>query len=537
MKKILSLIRACMTDNMSLFKIRSKRENKKSKILFPVFIAIVFFVYIYIYADSIMNPLISVHQEIMLLSLFVILTTILTLIEGIYKSSGLLFNCKDDNLLLSLPIKKSTVLFVRIFKFYVFELLYNSLFLIPAMLVYARYINVGIVYYLVSFIAILLLPIIPIVISCIIGGFISLASSKFKMKNIAQIVITMLFLLGVFYASFNLQNLIGDMTKNASNINNVITKMYYPAGAYVKLVTNFKLQDLILFIGINVLLFVASIFILSKIYFKTNSNIKNIKTNSRKSNKYRIKVNNPIRSLIKKEFNRFINSPVFVINAGFGLILFLVISIVGCIKYNDLVDALILQGVPITMEQLNSYIPAILFGLICFASLMSSITSSMISLEGKSFSILKSLPVKPFKIILSKILTAVLIMIPFILIGDLVVFINFRFNFIEVLVIIMSSFILPVVAETIGIIVNLKYPKMDAENDTEIVKQSMSSMIAVLAGMFLSMVSIAIVISCIISNIMVDLIIISGLVIYTFICIMLLMYLNKKGTRDFYNID
>ena len=51
---------------------------------------------------------------------------------------------------------------------------------------------------------------------------------------------------------------------------------------------------------------------------------------------------------------------------------------------------------------------------------MKSITSSMISLEGKTFSILKSLPVKPYTIIKSKILTAVLIMIPCILIGDII---------------------------------------------------------------------------------------------------------------------
>ena len=150
MKKIFSLFKACMTDNMNLFKIKSKKQSGISKIILPVFLFGFIFVYILSFANLIIEPLVEVKQEYVLLSLFVSFTFIMTLIEGIYKSSGLLFNCKDDNLLLSLPIKKSTVLFIRVFKFYLFELMYNSLFLLPAMIAYANNVNVGSTYYLVS---------------------------------------------------------------------------------------------------------------------------------------------------------------------------------------------------------------------------------------------------------------------------------------------------------------------------------------------------------------------------------------------------
>ena len=139
MKKIVSLIKACMTENMNLFKIRNKKDSKRSNVILPIFLGLCVFFSIWSYANVIMEPLINVNLEYVLLTLFVLLTSILTLVEGIYKSSSLLFNCKDDNLLLSMPIKKSTVLFVRVFKFYVFELVYNSLFMLPAMIVYIRY--------------------------------------------------------------------------------------------------------------------------------------------------------------------------------------------------------------------------------------------------------------------------------------------------------------------------------------------------------------------------------------------------------------
>lgn len=480
MKKIISLIKACMTENMNLFRVKNKKQNKSSSKILIALLAIFMFFYIWSFANTIMEELIEVHLEYVLLTLFVLITTILTLIEGIYKSGNLLFNCKDDDLLLSLPIKRSTVLFVRVLKFYIFELLYNSLFLVPAMVVYATKVHVDFTFYLSSIFAILLLPIIPIVISCIIGGVISHTSSKFKFKNFAQIVITMLILLVVFYLSFNLEGMIAKLAENASNINDTITKVYYPAGAYIKIVTNFNIVDLLVFIFIHLAIFAISIVIFSNIYFKINSKVKVVKKGKTNS-EYRIEANKPMVSLIKKELKKFISTPVFVINAALGLVLFVAGCILVALRIDGVADALTQNEIEITVEQIKSYAPIILFGLICFASLMSSITSSMISLEGKSFNILKSLPVKPLTIIISKVLTAIIIILPFILLGDLIFIVRFGLSIKQILMILLASVVLPLVSEVFGIIINIKYPKMDAENDTEVVKQSTSTMIAVFA--------------------------------------------------------
>ena len=119
MKKYFSLIRASMSEGMNLFKIKSKNKTGISKMILPIFLAFVLMGVMFSYSKSIMEQLQEVHMEFVLLTLFILLTSILTLIEGIYKSGSLLFKCKDDNLLLSLPIKKSVVLFIRILKFYV----------------------------------------------------------------------------------------------------------------------------------------------------------------------------------------------------------------------------------------------------------------------------------------------------------------------------------------------------------------------------------------------------------------------------------
>ena len=536
MKKIFSLLKASMTEGMNLFRISTKKNNTFTKILLPIILTLTLMGAMYVYAELLMKELAPVNMHFVVLTIFILITSVITLVEGIYKSSSLLFNCKDDNLLLSLPIKKGTVLFIRVFKFYVFELIYNSVFLLPSMIVYAIYVKPGMVYYIVSFIGLLVFPIIPILISCLVGTFITFVSSKFKGKNFVQTAITMVFLIGILYFSYNSENLVTNLAKNASSINDFITKLYYPAGAYIELITKFEPIKLLEFILIHLGLFVATIILIGRIYFNINSNIKSIKTN-KTNKKYKIKTTTPTRAIIKKEFSRFINSTVFVTNAGFGLVLFVLGCILIAVKFDSLVGTII-QSIPdMSLEYITSYMPVLLFGFICFAGFMTSITSSMISLEGKSFNILKSLPIKPYKIVKAKVLTALLIMLPCILIGDLIIFIRFKFDLLSIILILIASILIPLIAETIGIIINLKYPRMDARNDTEVVKQSMSSSISVFAGMILIGITGFLLYKALEANMSNNTIMLIAMFIYAVIYFGLEILLHKICDKSFDNIS
>ena len=536
MKKYFSLLKACMSEGMNIFRISTKKKNKFTKVILPIILALVIIGVMYKYSEMIMEQLKSVNMEIVLLTLFILLTSILTIVEGIYKSGNLLFNCKDDNLLLSLPIRKSTVLFIRVFKFYLFELIYNSIFLLPAMAVYVRFVKPDIMFYIVSVIGIILFPIIPILISCLIGTFITYIASKFKGRNIIQTLVTVVFLLGIMYFSYNTDSLLISISKNATNINDFITKLYYPAGTYIELITKFNIVKLVEFIFINLGLFIISIVLIGRVYFNINSNAKSIKRNKLNIN-YIIKSTSPTRAIIKKEFNRFINSPVFVTNAGFGLVLFILGCIFVTIKYDSIVEMIIRTDYNITIEYINNYFPVVLFGFLCLTSFMTSITSSMISLEGKSFNILKSLPIKPYKIVKAKILTAILIMLPCILLGDIIIFIRFKFDILSIILILIASVLLPLISETIGIIINLKYPRMDAKNDTEVVKQSMSSAISVFLGMAIIGITLFLLFEAVQINIQNNIIMLIFISVYVIIYLGLEVLLHKICEKSFDNIS
>ena len=105
----------------------------------------------------------------------------------------------------------------------------------------------------------------------------------------------MFFLIGILYFSYNFENLLTNLAKNASSINDLIIKLYYPAGAYIELITKFDFIKLLEFIFVHFGLFIIIILLIGKIYFNINSNVKSITINKSSKN-YKIKTSTPIKA-------------------------------------------------------------------------------------------------------------------------------------------------------------------------------------------------------------------------------------------------
>ena len=534
MSKFLTLLKASIFEGMSLFKFKTKGYDKTKKMALFVFLAIVVFVSVYGYADMMLEPLSGTGMEYSVLTMYSLVAVVIILAEGVYKASGLLFNCRDDDLVLALPIKKSSVFLLRMMKFYLFELAFSTMILLPTMVAYV--VRVGVLtisstFYLASFVALILLPVIPVVLAVLISMGISGISTRFRFKNLIQIVLTMVVLVGVMILSFNIQDIMTTIAEHVSSINEMIMRLYYPVGAYIQMVTDFRVLTLIVFILVNLAVAGVSVLIFSKVYFKINSRAKTVRL-GKNQKEGKIKTHGVMRALMIKEGRKFISSPVFLVNAGFSLLLYLIAVIMMVVNFDWIISMFSSAGLGLSKEEILNFMPVIVAGLIVFCALMTSITSSMISLEGGTINILKSMPVSAFKIIMAKVLTAVLIGVPVFLIGDVVLFIKFDFSVLQMLIILALSIIVPIVAEVLGIIVNLKYPKMDARNDTEIVKQSMSSMVAVFMGMILSAVTVYLMYLGIDNGVSAGKVMIVVLGVYTLIMMGLIIYLKIRGDKE-----
>ncbi len=528
--KTLSLLKAVLTEDMNMFKYSAgKNASTKKKILLPVLLFLIVCYSIGYYGYIIAKPLYEVNLTYVMLSLFIFIVTIITLIEGIYKSQGILFECKDNDLLFSLQIKRSQILFVRIFKLILFQYVYNLMFLLPTFVIYIYFEHPSINFYLLSFVMTILIPIIPTVISSIIGYFIKLISSKSKSKKIIQTILSSIIFMGIFFLSFNLNNFINEIALRANSINDILTKIYYPVGAYITLINKFDIIVFIKLLLINIIPFILFILLGGKYYFKIISTSNNNTSKKNKNKKELFKKNTPIKALTIKELKRYFSSPVYMFNTIFGLLLILVITILLCIKGNSIIDTLLSTE---EVGGINISLPLLYY--ILFSCLMTSITSSSISLEGKTINITKSLPISEKDILKSKIIYPYIIELPFILLSELLFFIVFKVNIVYILLIFSMSII--TLSSILGLIINLKYPKMNASNDTEVVKQSMSSMISLFINMGI------IIISLILGGLLYDkmsiyLLLFIHILILLFVTIILYIILMNRGTKEYRGIN
>lgn len=539
MKKLIRLLKAAMSQDMDMFKYKTKASDSKAKqIIFPIILSLIVMFAVGVYAVMFASEFSKVNLTYIMLTLFIILTTILTLVEGIYKSQGILFDAKDNDLLFALPIEKSKILFVRIFKLLSFQFLYNALFMIPAYIVYIYYEHPGISFYLISILMTFLLPIIPTVISSIIGYIVKAVSVKFKAKKIVQTVFTMIIFFGIFYISLNTQGILENIINNAESINAVIKKVYYPAGAYIDLIQNFNITTLLILIVINIVPLAIFIMIASKFYFGIISkSSEKGKSKKIKSIESKVKVKSKLSALVSKELKRYFSSTVYIFNTSFGLILLLIITIAMSVNINGVINTITEgEGMGIDINTIISLMPKIFFCLVTYTACMTSITSSSISLEGKSFNITKSLPISVDTILLSKILMSCIITMPVILISDLIFFIAFQVGIIDILFILTISILMPILIAIIGLFTNLKYPKMNASSDTEVVKQSMSTTIAVFSGMILGLVfAVLMVAGAQTPNI--NLFVLIELIVLAIVMLALWKRLKKYGNKRFKEIN
>lgn len=491
MSPIKSLVRASMTEGMDVFSMKKGGKGVK------IFVATAIFLAFFGWSVSMIFPLKAVGQEVTLLAMYVAVTTLLTVIEGIYKSGSLLFNCRDDDMLLALPLSRAQIVALRIFKFYVFELVFNSLFLVPAMLAYGLFTDAGVSYWFVSVVMIFLLPVIPIALSCMIGALTTALASKFKKHNLVSTLLAFVMMLTMLVFSFKASDFTRNIGNYAGGISDTINRIYYPARVYTELAQQFDFGKLLIFIAIHIVVILAAVAFIAKIYFRVNSRAKSVATVASRREKLALatKTRRPFWALMRKELNKIASSPTLMVNAGFGLVLFLAGAAVICFKFeavNELLQAPDREEIALTIDDVRQYLPAVTFVPLAFCSLMTFMTTSLISLEGRAINLTKTLPCSGRRILLAKVAATLAIIWPPILVGVLAMIVRFGFGIVESLLLVVAGLILPAITELFGILVDLKHAKFDAENETEVVKQSTGAMISTFFGMGGSMATISV---------------------------------------------
>lgn len=159
-----------------------------------------------------------------------------------------------------------------------------------------------------------------------------------------------------------------------------------------------NVTDQLILTGVSLGLFLITYFIISSTFVKLMTYKRHAKR--KKYVAKTTKKNSVDACLLKKDFKIFGHYTVYLVNAGLGIALMLIILILAIVFRDSFINFLPLieqLGVPISITGI------IVVTSIGFCAGMDIVTTPAVSMEGNNFWLLKSLPLNPLKILYSKV--------------------------------------------------------------------------------------------------------------------------------------
>lgn len=491
-------------------------------VLLYIFIIFYIFLFAMLFKES-GNPEGVLITVISVFSMICFMTTLT-------QANSMLFRMKDYDLLASLPIKKNELLISKIINIIGLNPVISILLGIPTCIIYGLMNSVSSLFYLYTLIIFIFIPFFPIIVGCLFSYLFGFIPMKQKNKNLLSTVLYLGFMIVLLTFSFNMSEDPEELNMQMTGMLDVFKKLNILSPIAVSGMLG-NLNSLLLFIGINVIMTVGFVLIVSLGF---NKIISNMNYNGKKV-KYEFKEEHynalsPTKALLKKEFMLYFSMPNYIMNTVIGAIMSVIITVVLGLKFEDL----------------NSMVPVEGFNNADFASLsimivylftfgIANTTTASISLEGKNFWILKSLsidykPVFKAKILLNTITTSV-----FLLIDLILLFILAPFNIMVSIGIIFSTFIFINAGGILGLYLNIKKYDFNCE-PIKAIKQNMPVLIICLLGfvyMFGSMVAYILALSLfgVIG------LIISGILINAIYFLVSYLLLIKDGAKSYNLIE
>lgn len=511
----------------------NKAKTRFAKIgtsgLVILFVILICFV-IGIYANLMASELAKQGATFVMLALMIIFSLIITITNTVYKSQGMLFTSKDNDLLLSLPIAKKTILATRLIKLMLSQYIWVCLILLPAIAVYAYYEGLTLSLILSSLVMLIAMPIMPVIVGTIVGYVITLIASRFKNKNLIQIIISILTFIIVFAFSYKITDFIESIADMDTEIYVFLKRLYYPLGLYIECLEKIDLLKLVEILVINLIPLLIFVVIFSYYYYNI---ISKLSENHAKSKFVlnKVKVNSPLKTLLVKESKKYFRSSIYLLNTIIGPMIMLAASIYLAYKGINLDSLRGIEGVTEDLIiQVEAYLPVFVYVIVFFCVGLSNISASSISIEGSNIWHLKVLPLKVEKIFLAKAFFHVKVLMIPTCISLTLLCITLRMPILSSIILFITVILSVIVLALIGLVINILFPKLNA-SDITVVKQSASSFTSMLVTILLG----AIVMYYIYKMPFSEPVILLGVI--SCICIVLIFvlwtYISRKGVEKF----
>ena len=511
---------------------RSSKGDKKRSVAGGAMIAVlfVFVALVLLFACGAMfyvlaGPLDSMGLDWFYFALAALTAFALCFIGSVFTAQQQLFAARDNELLLAMPIKPKFILGARMVMLLLINYALELIVLLPALVAWGMQIGFTGAGIAAAVLSALLLPLLVMCFTCLFAWILAAISSRMRNKTIITMVLYLIFLAAYFYVYMNMNDLLTSLIANGAEVAGAMSAVY-PAYAFGQAIAEGNFVQLAGFAACCVVPFAIVYAILSRGFLAVTT-----RRPSAKKLVYReraLRVGSVRGALLRRELARFGANGMYILNAAMGSIL-TVAAAVALVIYRGTLIAL-LEPLP------AGWTAALMAVALCFLCGTDVISAPSISLEGKTLWLLKSLPVAPRAILMSKVELHLVIALPPTLIASACCVIALPLTAAEAAAVVLLPALMCVFGALLGVVANLRFPKFDYINETAVVKNSASVMIAMF-GCWAVLAAPAILYFVLLDGLV-------GLTAYLYICAAALAaacaamyaYLGRGGSRRFENL-
>lgn len=471
-----------------LFLRQTKSSQKKNSSLGKIILMIVLFGYVGIVFIglfggmfySIIEPLHLMNLDSLYFALMSLMIIMFCFIGSVFITHHEIYEAKDNELLLSMPIRNRDILLSRIFTILILDYIYELIIAIPAFGVYVYTIGMNVLQMILFVGVIVTLPLFVLALSCLFGWILAHILIKVRMKNIITIVLYIVFMGVYFYAINSIEEYIGWLIQNGTSLAHAIEKGAFPIYHLGLAISKGNILSFFIYAICAVVPFVIVIYLLSKNFIKLATTKPKMKKSVYKAKA--LKTSSIKKALFMRELKHFTSNAMIMLNGAVGII-FCIIGSIALVIYADDIH-LLLNEIP----DIQSALTPILCLMGIAVNSMNMISASSISLEGNRLWIIKSLPIQTKDILQTKLLMHFLLCVPAGIIFSLVTVIIFHVSLIDALLVIVAPILFTLFIDLLGLLLNLWKPKFDWVNETVCVKQSMPVMLTMFIAMGMAFV-------------------------------------------------
>lgn len=493
MKKILTLTKVMLKNtNIGVSTSTKQKSSKKIATYLGVgFLFVVLSFSMYFLSKDILIALQNMGQESISIQAVMVAFTLYLIVSGVVIVPLVFYFSKDVEGLLALPLIPFEILTAKAITTYVNLLVASSFIIVPFGIAYQMILQPSFVFSIFYFLAFLIIPMIPLVISMafiiILFTFLPKVNNKNLFTYFSSIAMLVV-ILGINIGTSNLDaNSAQYALDNLSFLNRIAT--FIPTlGLLIKAVTELSILPLLGSLLLSFILSYVVLLALSKLYFKgvLAAQISTKKIRKRKlKNK---KSESQIIALMKSDVRNILRTPSMMINYFLPIVIFPLLLFVPLIFNINSEDLQIINEVLANVRDwlknvegflLVPYLVFLSFIISYFNASFTTITSTSISREGERMQTYKSMPIDMMMVVNSKILlgilTGAIIPVLFVIIAGILL----RLNIIAILIMMISIIVALIFSNTGSIILDLIKPKLEWDDEIQAIKQNFLSIIPI----------------------------------------------------------